>query len=201
MDDAKNEGGSLDLQVLHSLGEILTAEGQKIAIVAVGGSALILQGFVQRATQDIDIIALGRNPDEKGPGDIGPAEPIPEVLTGAITRIARDYGLPEDWMNTVVSMQWKTGLPPGFERRIHWDRYGGLWFGVADRYDLIFLKLFAAADSGGPESVHFQDLLALNPTDKELEDATEWVRSQDISHGFRIIVGQVVDHVRKNLKR
>jgi len=201
MDDAKNEGGSLDLQVLRSLGEILTAEGQKIAIVAVGGSALILQGFVQRATQDIDIIALGRNPDEKGPGDIGPAEPIPEVLTGAITRIARDYGLPEDWMNTVVSMQLKTGLPPGFERRIHWDRYGGLWFGVADRYDLIFLKLFAAADSGGPESVHFQDLLALNPTDKELEDATEWVRSQDISHGFRIIVGQVVDHVRKNLKR
>jgi hypothetical protein len=198
MDDAKNQGESLDLQVLRSLGEILTAEGQKIAIVAVGGSALILQGFVQRATQDIDIIAVGRNPDEGGPGDIGPAEPMPEVLARAIARIARDYGLPEDWMNTIVSMQWKTGLPPGFERRVHWDRYGGLWFGVADRYDLIFLKLFAAADSGGPESVHFQDLLALNPTDKELEDAAEWVSSQDISREFKLIVRQVVDHVRQN---
>jgi hypothetical protein len=101
-------------------------------------------------------------------------------------------------MNTVVSMQWKTGLPPGFEERIHWVRYGSLWFGVADRYDLLFLKLFATADSGGPESVHFQDLLALNPTDRELEDASEWVRSQDISTEFKKIVKQVVDHVRKN---
>jgi len=198
MDNVKNEGESLDLQVLRSLGEILAAEGQKIAIVAVGGTALILQGFVLRATQDIDIIALGRNPDEEGPGEIGPAEPIPEVLTRAIARIARDYGLPEDLMNTVVSMQWETGLPPGFERRVHWDRYGGLWFGVADRYDLLFLKLFAAADRGGPESVHFQDLLALNPTDKELEDAGEWVRSQDTSPEFKNIVEQVIDHVRKN---
>jgi hypothetical protein len=199
MDDTKDEGASLDLQPLRSLGEILAAEGQMIAVVAVGGSALILQGFVQRATQDIDIIALGRNPDDEGPGDIGPAEPTPGVLTRAIARIARDYGLPEDWMNILVSMQWKTGLPPGFERRIHWDRFSGLWFGVAGRYDLIFLKLFAAADSGGPESVHFQDLLALHPTDEELEDAADWVQSQDTSHEFRNIVGQVVDHVRKNL--
>jgi hypothetical protein len=198
MDEPKNEGEGLDLQVLHSLGEILTAEGQKIAIVAVGGSALKLQGFVQRATQNIDIIALGKNPDEEGPGDIGPAEPIPAVLAQAIARIARDYGLPQDWMNTEVSMQWKTGLPLGFERRVHWTRYGGLWFGNADRYGLIFLKLFAAADRGGPESVHFQDLLALNPTERELEDAAEWVQSQDTSHEFGIIVGQVVDHVRQN---
>lgn len=198
MDNAKNQGESLDLQVLRALGEILTAEGQMIAIIAVGGSALILQGFVQRATQDIDIIALGKNPGEEGPGDIGPAEPMPEVLSQAIARIARDYGLPEDWMNTAVSMQWKTGLPPGFESRVHWGRSGGLWFGVADRYDLIFLKLFAAADSGGPESVHFQDLLALNPTDQELEDAAEWVSSQDTSREFKLIVGQVVDHVRRN---
>ncbi|MDF1500776.1 MAG: DUF6036 family nucleotidyltransferase [Anaerolineales bacterium] len=198
MDNMNFEGESLDLRALHSLGELLAAEGEKIAIVAVGGYALILQGIVQRATQDIDIIALGRNPDEEGPGDIGPAEPVPEVLSRAIARIARDYGLPADWMNTVVSMQWKTGLPPGFEERIHWTRYGGLWFGVADRYDLLFLKLFAAADSGGPDSVHFQDLLALNPTNRELEDASEWVRSQDTSTQFKKIVEQVVDHVRKS---
>lgn len=198
MDNANNEGESLDLQALRSLGEILTDEGETIAVVAVGGLALILQGFVERVTQDIDIIALGRNPDEEGPGDIGPAEPLPEVLSQAIARTARDYGLPANWMNTLVSMQWKTGLPPGFERRIHWERYGGLWFGVADRYDLLFLKLFAAADSGGPESVHFQDVLALKPSDKELEDAAEWVRSQDTSSEFKNIVEQVVDHVRKN---
>lgn len=198
MDDAHNEGESLDMQALRSLGDILAAGGHKIAIVAVGGSALIWQGFVQRATQDIDIIALGRNPDEEGPGNIGPAEPVPEVLSRAIARIARDYALPADWMNTVVSMQWKTGLPPGFEERIHWVRYGGLWFGVADRYDLLFLKLFAAVDSGGPGNVHFQDLLALNPTDKELEDASEWVRLQDISMGFKKIVEEVVDYVRRN---
>ena len=159
---------------------------------------MILQGYVQRATQDINIIALGRTPDEEGPSVIGPAEPVPEVLTRAIAGIARDYILPADWMNTVVSMQWMRGLHPGFEERIHWARYGGLWFGVADRYDLLFLNLFAAADSGETDSVNFQDLLALNPTDRELEDASEWVRSQDMSTEFKTIVEQVVDHVRKN---
>lgn len=69
--------------------------------------------------------------------------------------------------------------------------------GVADRYDLIFLKLYAAADSGGPASVHFQDLLALSPTEAELNAAADWVRGQDPTPAFSGIVERVIAHVRK----
>jgi hypothetical protein len=102
-------------------------------------------------------------------------------------------------MNAVVGLQWQTGLPPGLERRLHWRRYGGLAVGLADRYDLIFLKLYAAADSGGPSSIHFQDLVALRPTETELVAATNWTRGQDPTSAFSDILEQVIAHVRRSL--
>jgi hypothetical protein len=167
-------------------------------VVAVGGAALILQGFVQRTTRDIDIIALAHDPGDMKPEEIAPPEPLPEWLSQAILRVARDFGLPEDWMNTVVGMQWKSGLPPGFAERIHWERYSGLWFGVAGRYDLIYLKLFASVDSEGPSSVHYQDLMALGPTKRELTEAAEWVRSQDASSEFARMLEQVLEHAKRD---
>ena len=106
--------------------------------------------------------------------------------------------MPDDWMNTTVGLQWKTGLPQGFEERIHWEQYDGLWLGLADRYDLIFLKLYAAADSEGPSSVHYQDLIALQPTNEELDAAARWVRSQDPSAPFARILDQVLEHAKSN---
>jgi hypothetical protein len=194
----KSLEGSSVMRPLQALGELLAAQGESVAVVAVGGAALILQGFVKRTTQDIDIIALARNPGEMQPEAIEPPEPLPEWLSQAILRVARDFGLSEDWMNTVVGMQWKSGLPPGFAERIHWERYHGLWFGVADRYDLIYLKLFASVDSEGPSSVHFQDLMALKPTDDELAEAAEWVRSQDTSTEFVHMLEQVLEYAKRD---
>jgi len=101
-------------------------------------------------------------------------------------------------MNSTVTAQWDQGLPPGFEERIHWQKHGGLVVGVADRRDLIFLKLYAAVDSEGPESVHYQDLLALRPSHEELEGAATWVRAQDTSVGFAGMLDEVVSHVRRD---
>ena len=92
-------------------------------------------------------------------------------------------------------MQWKTGLPPGLTTRLHWERFAGLWVGLADRVDLIHLKLYAAADDIGPQSRHFQDLLALAPTAAELEQARGWIKTQDTSPEFAQIVGEVIAHV------
>ena len=47
--------------------------------------------------------------------------------------------------------------------------------------ELIFFKLYAAVDDIGPSSVHFQDLIALTPTDGELIEASHWVGEQDPS--------------------
>jgi len=72
--------------------------------------------------------------------------------------------------------------------------------GLVDRYDLIFFKLFAAADSTGPRSVHYRDLAALRPTAKELSEAADWVRTQDASIEFAAVLEQVLTYARENLE-
>jgi predicted nucleotidyltransferase len=183
---------------LQALGEILASQGEHAAVVVVGGTALIMQGFVTRATKDVDVIAISRDPPDRKRKAIEIPEPLPESLFRAIKRVARDYNLPDDWMNTTVGLLWKTGLPSGFEERIHWEQYDGLSLGLADRYDLILLKLYAAADSEGPSSVHYQDLIALQPTNEELDSAARWIRSQDPSALFARILDQVLEHAKSN---
>jgi len=179
-------------RALSALGEQLAAEGEEASIVVVGGAALNLSGVVARTTRDVDVIAraTATNP----PHLIHP-DPLPPALERAVRTVSRDLRLPMDWLNTVVASQWRTGLPPGFEGRIEWRMFSNLHVGIAGRRDLIFLKLYAAADDVGPESVHYQDLVALEPTTVELEAAAEWIRSQDTSPAFALIVQEVVHHV------
>src|SRR2546427_4598554 len=177
--------GKSDIEkALRAVGEILASEGHAYAIVVVGGAALNLLGIVERTTTDVDILAFAHvrpgQPDEL----FRPPEPMPEPLTRAARAVARDMGLEQDWLNKGPSLQWETGLPPGLVHRIHWRHYTSLAVGVADRQDLILFKLFAAADSAGTESVHYQDLLALRPTGQELDAAIAWVSTQDASLVF-----------------
>ncbi len=79
---------------------------------------------------------------------------------------------------------------------MHWTDYGGLVVGLVDRYDLIFFKLYAAVDDIGPKSVHFQDLIALTPTEAELVEASRWVRQQDPSPAIADTLTQVMNYAR-----
>lgn len=164
-------------RVLAAVGELLAADGHEERIIVVGGAALFLLGVVKRATEDVDVIALGRV-GARGVEATAP-EPMPPHLLEAVARVARDLGLPPDWMNTTVASQWQTGLPPGFTEGISWRPYDGLLVGLPGRFPLICLKLYAAADQKGPESRHYQDLLALAPSAGELTLAAEWIRTQD----------------------
>jgi len=186
-------------RVFAALGELLTAEGMEFGIVVLGGAALNLLGIVERTTRDVDVLAITSSTLEDGLLSLTPPEPLPESLKRAIDRVARDFRLPEDWVDTTMGLQLQTGLPPGLERRIHWSRYGGLVVGLVDRYDLIYFKLYAAADSGGPASVHYQDLIALRPSSIELQEAATWVRKQDPSAGFSIILEQVMERLRADV--
>ncbi len=181
---------------LQATGELLAAEGQRVAIVVLGGAALNLLGIVQHTTRDVDVLALGRLGRRGSRPKLERPNPLPEALRRAAATVARDFGLPPDWLNTGVASQWDTGLPPGLERRVHWRAFGGLHVGIVDRRDLIFFKLYAATDDRGPESVHYQDLLALRPTRKELESAAAWVRGQDPSPGFASALEKLLRHVR-----
>lgn len=142
-----------------------------------GGACLNLLGFVQRTTNDVDIIATAQpGPDGRNTQLYPPPQPLPDALQRAIDIVSRDFGLPADWMNTEIAAQWKQGLPPWLAGDLTWRRYAGLEVGLAGRRTLITLKLFAAVDRG-PRSVHYQDLVALEPALDELRDAAEWVEN------------------------
>lgn len=186
-------------RALQGVGEILASEGQAFAIVVTGGAALNLLGIVERSTTDVDILAFA----QVGAGPVRelrrPPEPLPEQLLHAAHAVARDMDLGQDWLNAGPSLQWLAGLPPGLEQRVRWREYSALTVGVVDREDLILFKLFASADSAGPGSVHYQDLLALRPTDQELDAAKAWVSTQDASPAFAEVLTQVVKCVHGDL--
>lgn len=76
------------------------------------------------------------------------------------------------------------GLPSGFVERARPRRYGPLEILLADRFDQIHFKLYAAVDQG-PGSKHFADLQALEPSRNEVLGAARCARTHDPSEGFR----------------
>jgi hypothetical protein len=181
---------------LKALGDLLAGQGRRFAIVVVGGAALNLLGLVKRTTVDVDVLALA-DPDSAEPGtDLVPARQLPRELAASAARVARDYGLDPEWLNCKVAEHGSVSFPEGMATRLHWRAYGGLMVGLVDRRDLVCYKLHAAADRDAA-SVHCQDLLALRPSDEELERAAEWARAQDPSPGFAKVLAEVLERVKR----
>jgi len=182
---------------LAAVGELLAADDVEVALVVVGGATLNLLGLIDRTTQDVDVIALASDPVGAVPALLAPPDPLPDALQRAIHRVARDFELAPDWINTAIARQWSQGLPPWLPHDITWRRYGGLHVGLVGRRTLVALKLFAALDQS-VRSVHAQDLLALKPSDAELDEAAAWVVTQDASDSFPRLVTEMVEHVREH---
>jgi hypothetical protein len=175
-------------ELLRALGEQLAAREAHYTLVVVGGSALLALALVTRTTRDVDVVALEQD------GRLVSAEPLPRPLVEAAHTIARDFGLPEDWLNTGPASLLDFGLPGGFHERTVPHRYGpGLDVLFASRLDQVHLKLYAAADQGAGR--HLSDLRALNPTREELIAAAIWSRSHDPSEAHLGILEQLLDHL------
>jgi Nucleotidyltransferase of unknown function (DUF6036) len=175
-------------QVLAALGEQLAAAGERYELVIIGGSGLLALGIIERSTRDVDILAL-RSGEE-----LGSAKPLPEQLQAARDRVARDFSLPEEWLNAGPTDLLDFGLPEGFLERLQRRDYGeGLTVHLASRYDQIHFKLYALVDQGPGK--HEDDLRALQPTDEELLAAARWARTHDTSEPFAAILGQVLSHL------
>ena len=182
--------------LLMALGDHLAVAGVSVAVVIVGGASLVLTGLINRTTKDIDIIAQV-DESARPPAPL-PATPLPSAMEAAIRTVARDFALPADWMNTQVGAQWRAGLPPDLLQGAIRKEYGPLTVYFAARAGLIPLKLFAVVDSG-PDSKHFQDLLALEPSEAEIERAAGWVLGQDVGDDFDQLVEQAVERLRSDL--
>lgn len=170
--------------------QISRHDGSPIELVVCGGTALFALGLAKRATQDIDV--LGSYVEREGCAHIEKIGRFPEWFTSAALSVQRDFKLPDDWINTGPEAQLESGLPKGFEQRLVKKRYGAhLTIHYISRFDQIHFKLYAAIDLGG---YHTDDLFNLKPTASELESAANWVLTQDVSEGFRLLLG---DFLRK----
>lgn len=183
-------------ELFSALGAHLAASELSISLVVVGGASLASTGLVERTTKDVDVIARA---DRRGNETIlFPASPLPPEFLGLVERVARDYGLPPDWLNTVIDSQWKAGLPPRLAEDIRWVDYSSLSVGFVGRKTLIVLKLFAAVDQG-PRSKHWQDLLILEPSGDELKAAVDWVGGQDAGLEFQQFVRDASERLQRDL--
>jgi hypothetical protein len=175
-------------QVLAALGDQLAAVGARYELVVIGGSGLLALGIIERSTRDVDILALRSG--EK----LDSANPLPAPLQAARDRVARDFSLPDEWLNAGPTDLLDFGLPDGFTERLERRDYGeALTIYLASRYDQIHFKLYALVDQGPGK--HEDDLRALQPTDEELLAAARWARTHDTSEPFAAILDQALSHL------
>jgi hypothetical protein len=170
--------------VLSALGEQLESLLDKpVELLVCGGSALNVLGLVRRATKDVDILAYIER-SEKGETFLIKADSLTPELVTAAKKVARDFNLPDDWLNTGPASAVDLGLPNGFMERVITRRFGQrLTIHFLGRYDQIHCKLYAVVDQGAGK--HLDDLLALKPTSEEIEQASRWTMTHDVSEGFK----------------
>lgn len=164
---------------------------ESLELVVCGGSALIRTGLIDRTTRDVDIVALSRA------GQLISPSPLPALLEQSAREVAEDMDLPADWLNNAPSRDegglFQMGLPRGIGERWTTARYGSsLTVHFVSRFDQIHLKLYASVDCGG---YHIEDLRALGPTEEELEAASRWSMTHDISPGFRALLKQLLREI------
>jgi hypothetical protein len=80
-------------ELLGAVSEQLALLDERHTIAVGGGSALIALGLVSRATRDVDVVAVLRGKE------LVSAEPLPASLLDAANIVARDFGLPSQWLN------------------------------------------------------------------------------------------------------
>ena len=180
--------------ILSALGEQLEEiASEPLELLVCGGSALNVLGLVQRATKDVDVLAYV-NRNTAGEVSFISADPLNEKLITASEKVERDFNLTEDWLNAGPASATDLGLPDGILKRVKTKQYGQkLTIHFIGRYDQIHFKLYAAVDQGAGK--HFDDLLALNPTPDELEQAARWSMTHDVSEGYRQVLKDLLNHM------
>jgi hypothetical protein len=164
-------------EALATLGDLLAERAQTAEILVIGGSSLLLLGFIDRPTADVDVVGF------RGPDGYSKAGTLPEFLAEAVTDVGEALALGPRWLNVGPAGLIEFGLPAGLEERVTIRRYGSLEVHLPAREDLICFKLYATVDQG-PRSKHLADLRRLDPSDHELVTAARWTRTHDPSVAF-----------------
>jgi hypothetical protein len=142
----------------------LADRGLSFEGVAIGGTALVLLGFIKRATKDCDILC----PEL-------PAEIVEAAREFAKAMTLAGEVLREDWFNNGPASLIRD-LRPGWEQRLQ-PAFAGqsLVLRTLGRPDLLCAKLFALCD----RQLDLADCLALVPSPDELSNTLPWLEDQD----------------------
>lgn len=128
----------------------------RVRLVVGGSIALIVEGFLRRGTEDIDVVN----------------EVPPEIRNqyAVLEELQRRYGLQLAHFASHY-------LPEGWEERLHsLGSFGGMEVFLVDVYDVFLSKLFSAREKD------LDDLKELKP---QLEKETIEQRLQSATHGLR----------------
>jgi len=174
-------------EALTTLGDVLAERGLAYEVVLVGGGSLLLRGIIARPTKDADVVGM-----RLASGDIAKVDALPEPLARAVRDVGDALGLAPDWLNLGPASLLELGLPAGFADRLSRAVFGALVVWFAGVYDLICLKLNAAADHWPSRDRHLEDLRALHPTWAELAEGARWARTHDPSPAFRSLLAAVL---------
>jgi len=132
------------MQALKRLGTLCAAGTE---IVLAGGAALILAGYIERGTED---------------GDVIHSEPKLADLQDVLASVAEEHDLPDAWLNDGVKA-WADVLPPDFGQRLEEvGVFGNLRVRRLGRLDLLVMKLFAL------RAQDLDDVAAMDPAEEEI---------------------------------
>lgn len=166
-------------EVLTALSHELSPEKGAKVLYICGGAALNLLGISSRQTADIDVLSPKLDQD----------------LKVAATRVAAQLGLKDGWLNNgpddllnYLDKNWKDRATPVFET-------AQLKVYSLDRQNLLNSKIWAACD----RLEDIPDVVAMAPTEEELEKAKEWVLQCDASEIWPDIVEQCLAEIKKRL--
>jgi hypothetical protein len=167
------------IEVVKAFDEYLGKKGCTFQATIIGGSALLLMGVIERATQDVDCLS----------------PKVPKNIKEISVEFARWYSSQH---KTPLQPDWLNNGPESLLRDLpgHWQEhiqpiYQGkhLTFYTLGREDLLLAKLFAYCD----RQQDLQDCIALKPSLEELKKAYTWLVKRDVNP-------QWPDHVMQSLK-
>jgi hypothetical protein len=168
-------------EIIPKFDEFLTSRRLRFEGVAIGGAALVVLDVIQRATRDIDLLETE----------------IPAAISKAASEFASKYGLSEHWFNAgpadllrYLPSSWKTDLQP---------LYSGMSLNLKtlSRINIIRTKFWAMCD----RMRDVDDLIAIAPSDDEIEIALEWVRPLDANPAWPKHAESMAHALRRRLGR
>jgi hypothetical protein len=161
----------------------LNDKGLKFEAIIIGGAALTILNIISRMTEDIDCI------DPEIPSEI-------KAASIEFIKLNPQFGLvPEKFLNN-GPITITRDLPNGWRTRTQVIFQGqAIVFLTLSRADLLKTKLDAMVHRGRD----MEDVVAMKPTEKELEDSLDWVLNIDGGEYWPEMVNDAFSALRKRL--